>query len=119
MHCGGSSQSLVNNNYPVGRTFFWSPDACSDVQLQIEVGDLVLTRHYLGRQGFPDFLKELRGGRRTFAAGEFPGERSALGRMGVKTVTVNYQIIGSAPILRQNATLSVQVPRSVTHAWER
>lgn len=117
IQCSGNSQSLVNNNYPVGKTFSWSPDACSDVLFQIEVGDLVLTRHYMGQQGFPDFLKDLRGGRRTFTAREFPGEKNALERMGVKSITVNYQFVGSGAILQQTATLSGQAPRSIARCW--
>ena len=117
VQCGGNSQVLINNNYPVGKTFSWSPEACGDVLFQIEVGDVVLIRHYPGQQGFPDFLKDLHGGRRSFAAREFPGERSALERMGVKTITVNYQLIGSAAILQQSSTLSGQAPRSIARVW--
>jgi type VI secretion system protein ImpL len=117
LQCNGTNQSLVNNNYPVGKTFSWSPDACGDVLFQIEVGDVVLTRHYMGQQGFPDFLKDLHGGRRTFAAKEFPGEKNALERMGVKSITVNYQFIGSGAILQQTATLSGQAPRSIARCW--
>ena len=62
LHCGASMQSIANYNYPVHKTFFWSPDTCGDVILQIEVGDLVLTRRYMGPQAFPDFLKEFQGG---------------------------------------------------------
>jgi type VI secretion system protein ImpL len=119
LQCGAMVQSLVNYNYPIGRTFSWSPEACGDLLFQIEVGELVLTRHYPGQQGFPDFLKELRGGRRTFAPREFPGERSALERMGVKSITVNYQLIGSGPILQQSATLSGQAPRSIARGWSQ
>ena len=117
VQCGGTSQSLVNSNYPVGRTISWSPEACGDVSFQIEIGDVVLTRHYLGPQGFPDFLKDLPGGRRTFGAREFPGERSALERMGVKTITVHYQFIGSAAVLQQSTALSGQAPRSIARSW--
>lgn len=117
IQCNGTVQSLVNNNYPVGKTFSWSPDACGDVLFQIEVGDQILTRRYMGQQGFPDFLKDLHGGKRTFAAKEFPGEKNALERMGVKSITVNYQFIGSGAILQQTATLSGQAPRSIARCW--
>ena len=117
LQCGGSSQTLVNNNYPVSRTFYWSPDSCGDVVLQIEVGDVVLNRHYMGQEGFPNFLRDMRGGRRTFSAGEFPGESRALRRMGVKYITVNYRFIGSGPVLKQTATLSGQTPRSIAQCW--
>lgn len=117
VQCGSTIQSLVNNNYPVAKTISWSPDACSDVTLQIEVGDVVLTRHYLGQQGFPEFLKDLRGGRRTFTTREFPGEKAALERMGVKSVTVNYQLIGSAAVLKQASNSIVRAPRIIARAW--
>lgn len=114
LQCGGNSQVLVNNNYPVGKTFYWSPESCGDVIFQIEVGDKVLSKHYMGPQGFPNFLRDMRGGRRVFSVNEFPGEKSALLRMGIKTITVNYQITGSIAVLHQVATLSGQAPRSIT-----
>jgi type VI secretion system protein ImpL len=117
LQCGGNSQNLVNNNYPVSNTFYWSPDSCGDVVLQIEVGDVVLTRHYMGQEGFPNFLKDMRGGQRTFLAREFPGEKGVLARMGVKYITVNYRFSGSGAVLRQTATLSGQAPRSIAQCW--
>lgn len=118
LNCGGYPQVLVNNNYPVGKTFSWSPDSCSGVQLQIEVGEQVLTRQYPGRQGFADFLEDFPGGRHTYAAREFPGERSALARMGVRSITVNYQFVGTRRILKQKSTLSVQPPRTIAQGWD-
>ncbi|GFO58121.1 type VI secretion system protein ImpL [Geomonas silvestris] len=115
--CSGSSQELVNHNYPVAKTFQWSPESCSEVTLQIEVGDLVLTRHYPGSQGMPEFLKELKGGRRSFTPRDFPREQQGLERLGVKTVTVNYQITGSAPLLKQAVALSGQAPRVIAQGW--
>ncbi|MEA5113321.1 MAG: type VI secretion protein IcmF/TssM N-terminal domain-containing protein [Geobacteraceae bacterium] len=117
LQCGGNSQTLVNSNYPVSRTFSWSPDTCGDVDLQIEIGDVVLNRHYMGQDGFPKFLRDMHGGRRTFAAREFPGESVALQRMGVKSITVNYRFIGSGAILKQTTTLSGQAPRSIAQCW--
>jgi len=117
LQCSGNTQTLVNNNYPVSKTFYWSPDSCGDVVLQIEVGDVVLTRHYMGQDGFPDFLKDMRGGHRTFLDKEFPGEKGALVRMGVKYITVNYRFTGSGAVLKQTATLSGQAPRSIAQCW--
>jgi len=117
LQCGDNSQNLVNNNYPVSKTFYWSPDSCGDVVLQIEVGDVVLTRHYMGQEGFPNFLKDMRGGQRTFLDREFPGEKGALAKMGVKYITVNYRFSGSGAVLRQTATLSGQAPRSIAQCW--
>jgi type VI secretion system protein ImpL len=118
LQCGGSTQSLVNNNYPVAKTLSWSPESCGDVTLQIEVGDVMLTKHYLGPQGFPDFLSDLRSGKRTFAAAEFPGEQRALERIGVKFVRVNYRLTGSGAVLKQAASLAVQPPRTIARGWD-
>jgi type VI secretion system protein ImpL len=117
VQCGGSSQILINNNYPVGKTFTWSPETCGDVIFQIEVGDVTLTRHYSGTDAFPDFLRDMRGGRRTFAVREFPGERSALERMGISSITVNYRFVGSGAVLRRNAAVTGQAPRSIAKCW--
>lgn len=117
LQCGGGSQALVNNNYPASKTFTWSPGSCGDVVLQIEVGDVVLARHYMGPDGFPNFLKDMRGGHRTFQAREFPGEKDALQKMGVKHITVNYRFVGSGQVLRQTATLSGSAPRSIAQCW--
>jgi type VI secretion system protein ImpL len=117
LQCGGNSQTLVNNNYPVSKTFYWSPDSCGDVVLQVEVGEMVLAKHYMGQDGFPNFLKDMRGGRRTFSVNEFPGERQALKKMGIKHITVNYRFIGSGSVLKQTATLSAQAPRSIAQCW--
>jgi len=114
LHCGASMQSIANYNYPVHKTFNWSPDSCGDVILQIEVGDLVLTRRYMGPQAFPDFLKEFQGGYRSFSNRDFPGERAALERMDVKWVKVIYQFFGSQPIIQTiTSTTAGQVPGSI------
>ena len=114
LQCGGNTQTLVNNNYPTSKTFSWSSDTCGDVILKIEVGDLVLTRHYMGQQGFPSFLKDMKGGRRTFSTREFPGEKNALERMGITSITVNYQLSGSEAVIRNTIPLSGHAPRSIT-----
>jgi len=119
LQCGNAGQSLVNNNYPVSRTFSYAPDHCGDTILQIEVGDVLLSRHYSGPQGFTDFLKDMRGGSRTFRPAEFPGERQALARLGVTSITVNYRFTGTGPILQQTATLTGQAPRSIAQCWDQ
>jgi type VI secretion system protein ImpL len=107
LHCGASMQSIANYNYPVHKTFNWSPDSCGDVILQIEVSDMVLTKRYMGPQAFPEFLKNFQGGQRTLSLNEFPGERAALGRLRIKWIKVHYQFFGSGPIIQ---TLTSTVP---------
>jgi len=113
LQCGSSAQSLVNNNFPVGKTFYWSPDSCGDVVLQIEVGDLVLSKRYLGPQAFPEFLRDFKTGQRTFTPREFPGEKNLLEKLGIKLIKVSYQFIGTTPVIKTVESMPVQLPRSI------
>lgn len=117
LQCGGSSQSLANLNYPAEKTFNWSPDNCGDVHFRIEVGDMVLTRAYMGPQAFPEFLRDFAGGQRTFSPRDFPGESSTLEKMGIRYIRVNYQFIGSGQVIKQISSISGQVPRSIARCW--
>lgn len=118
LQCSTGPQNLINQNYPANRTFNWSPDVCADVIFQVEVGDLILTRKYPGPQGFADFLQDFKGGKRTFVPGDFPAERAALERMGIKFIRINYSFSGDGQILGQAAALPGQVPRSIARCWE-
>ena len=122
MQCASGVQSLTNMNYPVKKSFLWSPDSCADVLFQIEVGQTVLTKRYGGPRGFPEFLREFRTGRRTFSAAEFPQEKAALDGMGIKSINVNYQFSGEGPVLGHMAASSAsegpgQAARGITRCW--
>jgi len=117
--CGGTTQSLVNYNYPVSKTFQWSPDTCSDVLLQIEIGDVVLKKKYTGYQAFPEFLQDFKGGIRTFFANEFPAEKAALDRLGVQFIRVKYEFTGELPALGKLMTLPKQAPKNIVRCWDQ
>jgi type VI secretion system protein ImpL len=119
LQCASGPQSLVNHNYPVAKTFSWNPETCVDVLFQIEVGDNVLTKKYQGIQAFSDFLKDFRGGRRTFSTDEFPGEKTALVKLGIRNIRVNYQFSGADQILSQTKTIPGQAPRMMVKCWEK
>jgi len=118
LQCGGSVQGLINLNYPVSKTFNWSPETCGDVLFQIEVGDIVLTKKYTGNQAFPEFLQDLRGGHRTFSPNEFPGEKAALEKIGIKYIKVNYQFMGDQAVLGQIRSLPGHAPKDIVRCWE-
>ena len=101
MQCATGPQSLANFQFAVTKTFKWAPDGCGDVSFQIEVGDVILFRKYAGPMGFPQFLKDFRGGRHTFTPKDFPGEAAALNRMGIKFIKVSYQFSGEGPVIAQ------------------
>jgi type VI secretion system protein ImpL len=117
LHCSSGIQNLVNLNYPVSKTFTWSPETCKDVLFQIEVGDLVLTKKYTGEQAFPEFLQDFKGGQKTFYPIDFPGEKGALEKLGIRYVKANYQFTGDQPVLGQVKVLPGQAPRSIVKCW--
>lgn len=117
MQCASGNQVLENLNFPITKTFNWSPDSCGDVVLQIDVGDVVLTKRYGGPQAFPDFLDDFRGGRHTFTPGNFPGEKQALEQMGIRFIRVNYQVSGGQAVAGQVKSMPGQTPRTIVRCW--
>ncbi len=100
IQCANRSLRLENFNFPVSKTFDWSPQDCGDVIFKIEVGDLVLTQNYKGDLAFPTFLKDFSKGYRVFFPSEFPQEQAALKRMGIKYIKAKYQLTGHEPVIR-------------------
>ncbi len=117
LQCASGAQSLINLNYPVSKTFIWSPETCGDVLFQVEVGDVILSKKYTGNQAFPEFLQDFRGGHRTFLPNEFPGEKAALERLGIKYIKVNYLFTGDQQVLGQIRSLPGQAPRNIVKCW--
>ena len=119
LQCTGGPQSLINLNYPMAKTFTWSPETCNDVLFQVEVGDVTLTKRYSGPQAFPQFLEDFRGGTRTFYPNEFPKEKAALERLGIRYIKVNYQFTGNQAILGLGRSVPGQAPGSIARCWNR
>lgn len=118
LQCATGPQTLVNLNYPVTRVFNWSPETCTDVALQISVGNLTLKKTYPGEQGFPSFLKDFPGGQHTFAAAQFPVERAALEQMGIKYIRVSFRFSGERAVLAGAAKAAPgAAPRSIAACW--
>lgn len=117
MQCAGGNQLLENLNFPITKTFNWSPDSCGDVVLQIDVGDIVLTKRYGGPQAFPDFLDDFRGGKHTFSPDDFPAERQSLGQMGIRFIRVNYGVSGGHAVTGQAKSMPGQAPRVIVRCW--
>ncbi|WP_224960644.1 type VI secretion protein IcmF/TssM N-terminal domain-containing protein [Geomonas subterranea] len=120
LHCATGVQAMTNMNYPVSRPFVYMPQACSDVVLQIEVGETTLTRRYSGSSGFPDFLRDFPSGRHTFYPRNFPREKEALERLGVRFIKVNYQLFGAGDLAAQQAEpLPARVPTRIAECWDQ
>ena len=113
------SQAIVNYHYPVSKTFQWSLKTCGDVLLQIEVGNLILTKKYIGNQAFIEFLQEFKGGQKTFSPSEFPNEKSALENLGIKYIKVNYKFSGDYHKLTEQITpIPGHAPGNIVRSWQ-
>lgn len=119
LQCAGDTRTLINLNYPVSKDFDWSPQDCGDVIFEIEVGKLVLTKKYLGQQGFPEFLQDFRNGQHTFYPSDFPKEEGALKHLGVKSITAKYRFKGHEPVLKFLGTAPGRAPRSIATCWDQ
>jgi type VI secretion system protein ImpL len=119
LQCSGTSQVIENLNFPVTKTFTWAPETCGDVLLQIDVGDLQLKKKYAGEQGFGEFLRDFPAGQRTFSPQDFPAERDALERMGIRFIRVQYQFSGHQGVLAQIGTAPRQAPPRIVNCWSR
>jgi type VI secretion system protein ImpL len=119
LQCSGNTFNLTNQNYPVSKTFTWSPETCNDVTFQIEVGDATLIKRYTGTQAFPEFLKDFQGGHKTFSPQDFPESASALDRLKIKFIKVNYQFSGEDRVLEQvKPPLPGGIPQKIAQCWQ-
>jgi type VI secretion system protein ImpL len=125
VQCATRKLSLDNFNFPVSKTFNWSPQNCGDVILKIEVGSLTLARPYKGEQGFPKFLKDFSKGYRVFFPSEFPEHLADLKRMGIKYIKVKYHLTGHKPVLKllklakpKEPKRIPRVPEAIVKCWD-
>jgi type VI secretion system protein ImpL len=118
LQCTTETSKLINLNYPVKKTFNWSPQNCGDVIFKINVGNVVLVKKYSGYQAFPKFIRDFNKGQRTFYSRDFPDKRQALKRMGIKFITVKYQFRGHRPVLSLLRSAPGRIPRTVAKCWD-
>ena len=118
LQCADKAQKLINLNYPVKKTFNWSPETCRDVIFQIEVGNLVLTKKYTGYRAFAKFLKDFIDGQRTFYPKEFPRHKAALKRLGIRYIKVNYQFNGNRPVIALLTSAPGKAPGNIVKCWD-
>ena len=119
LQCSDKSTRLENLNYPVAKTFVWSPSSCGDVVFQISVGNLVLSKTYTGFNAFARFLHEFKTGQRTFNRSEFPSDEAALRRMGIKYIKAKYQFQGHKPALAMLYAAPGRPPRKIVPCWDQ
>jgi type VI secretion system protein ImpL len=119
--CGGQVSSLINLNYPVRKTFTWSPATCGETTFSIDVGRLVLTRKYTGNLGFARFLADFNQGEKRFYPNDFPEQRRSLERMNIKYIQINYKFSGHWPVVDyyHKSTAVPDVPRTIVTCWDQ
>ncbi|MBW2591940.1 MAG: type VI secretion system protein ImpL [Deltaproteobacteria bacterium] len=137
LQCAEGSQKLTNLNYPVHRTFNWSPASCGDVTFQIKIEDLVLLRKYTGEKAFVNFLKDFAKGKKIFYPKNFPRQEKALKGLNIKSIRVSYGLGGHKQLLntvyaiedaerkkaaaakkRKRGPKVPQVPQEITVCWD-
>ena len=119
MQCADQKIRLENLNYPVAKTFTWSPQGCGDVIFQIAVGNLLLTKAYTGHNAFAKFLNDFKTGQRVFYRNEFPSEEAALRRLGINYIKAKYQFQGQRQILQLLYSAPGSPPKRIVSCWER
>jgi type VI secretion system protein ImpL len=119
LQCAGQTTRLENLNYPVAKTFVWTPQSCGDVLFQISVGNLVLTKTYTGYNAFAKFLDEFKTGQHVFMSAEFPDDEPALRRMGITYIKVKYQFQGHHEALEMLYAAPGRPPRKIAPCWDR
>jgi type VI secretion system protein ImpL len=109
MVCKNETTRLVNLNYPVHKEFNWAPQSCEEVNLQIEVGSLILRRQFKGKFAFLLFLQEFKSGSHSFKASDFPEEQNLLARMDIQSIIVSYKFDGIKPLVKIMALQKTQL----------
>jgi len=119
MQCSDKTLQLVNLNYPVRKSFKWSPQDCGEVIFRIKIANLVLTKKYTGDLAFAEFLRDFEKGARSFHPPEFPDEEAELKRMGIRYITARYRFQGHGPVLRLLRSGPGRVPEEIVACWDQ
>jgi len=119
MQCAEKTLRLINLNYPIRKTFKWSPQNCGDVSFKIKVGDLILTKKYTGHLAFAKFLRDFEKGSRTFYSREFPNEEADLKRMGIQYIRAKYNLQGHKPVIGLFRAGPGRVPEEIVACWDQ
>ena len=100
IQCAQEFIQLSNLNMEASDTFEWKPDQCGEVILDIEIDNLTLTKRYPGQLGLSTFLQEFEDGARVFTPADFPAAMQQLDKLGVREITVRYDMQGRDEVLK-------------------
>jgi type VI secretion system protein ImpL len=116
--CSDKTTTLENLNFPVRKTFRWSPTSECDTIFTIKIGSLDLVTRYEGSLSFPKFLKAFPNGHHTFTPADFLDHRQDLKRMGVKAIRVRYQMKGNRTVAGLVSATPGRVPGEIVTCWK-
>jgi type VI secretion system protein ImpL len=100
IQCAQEAIELSNLNMEANDTFEWKPDQCGEVMLEIEIDNLTLTKRYPGALGLAMFLQEFQDGARVFTPADFPAAMQRLDDLGVREITIRYDMQGRDEVLK-------------------
>jgi type VI secretion system protein ImpL len=116
--CPGGGTELVNQNYPVSKSFRYSPQECRDLLLTIKIGNLELQKAYRGSLAFPRFIRDFASGSRRLMAAEFPEQEAALKRMGIDYIAMEYEFKRHKPVLDFFRAAVAPLPEVIAPCWD-
>lgn len=107
LQCADESISLDNYNFPVSRTFLWSPTVCGSVSMTVYFPSVMMVKTWNGPNGFIDFLRDFRDGQYTMDVATYPDVDTAfsLARANVDYVNIRYKQHGQDTLLANYAAL--------------
>ncbi len=97
--CKNKTTKIINLNYPIRKQFNWQPQKCNEVNLEIEIGHIILKKKYEGELSFPIFLNDFISGSHIYSAGDFPDHQKELDRRKIKFIKVNFRFEGAKPLI--------------------
>ncbi len=100
MQCNTGEVVINNFNTAATDTLTWSPETCGDVTLQLKIDNMSLTRRYPGALGLVEFIKDFQDGERRFTPLDFPSVKTRLDSLGVKYISVRYDMSGQTNVLQ-------------------
>lgn len=113
LQCSTGKQEIVNQNYPITKTFEWAAQDCGDVTIEIAVGNVILKKSYTGYKSLVNFFKEFRSGKRVFTKKDFPSEIAILDRYKIDRIELAYQFSGHRDILRLASSNASAIPKKI------
>jgi type VI secretion system protein ImpL len=101
MQCAGGQTVMSNYNFPVQKTFTWSPSTCGNTTLKVQFQGFAVTRTFPGPYGFAQFLKDFYDGRHEFTPQDFPEAQQQMSALSIKHFIVSYSFEGQQAVLDQ------------------